>query len=156
MVLAAVLAVLVLSSILIGGGFVLLRGKGKKYFQKGRISSRPTTGLTNPLFQEGARPHQLSLRAIGCPSLLSTTAAPRDARPLVPGCPLLQEKPKPPTKPLPALKTKQPCNMAAGEALPPTPPAKPPALSFQPRAIPVLPQRGVPPKLALKPPASRR
>lgn len=35
MVLAAVLAVLVLSSILIGGGFVLLRGKGKKYFQKG-------------------------------------------------------------------------------------------------------------------------
>ena len=55
-----------------------------------RISSRPTTGLTNPLFQEGARPHQLSLRAIGSPSLLSTTAAPRDARPLVPGCPLLQ------------------------------------------------------------------
>ncbi|XP_040530708.1 disintegrin and metalloproteinase domain-containing protein 8 isoform X1 [Gallus gallus] len=163
MVLAAVLAVLVLSSILIGGGFVLLRGKGKKYFQKGRISSRPTTGLTNPLFQEGTRPHQLSLRAIGSPSLLSTTAAPRDARPLVPGCPLLQEKPKPPTKPLPALKTKQvaatcpkPCNMAAGEALPPTPPAKPPVLSFQPRAIPVLPQRGVPPKLALKPPASRR
>lgn len=35
MVLAAMLAVLVLSSILIGGGFVLLRGKGKKYFQKG-------------------------------------------------------------------------------------------------------------------------
>ncbi|POI33220.1 hypothetical protein CIB84_003028 [Bambusicola thoracicus] len=106
MVLAAVLAVLVLSSILIGGGIVLLRGKGKKYFQKG-ISSRPTTGLTNPVFQEGTRPHQLSRRAIGSPSLLSTTAAPRDARPLVPGCPLLQEKPKPPTKPLPALKTKQ-------------------------------------------------
>uniref|UniRef100_A0A8C2YCC2 ADAM metallopeptidase domain 8 n=1 Tax=Coturnix japonica TaxID=93934 RepID=A0A8C2YCC2_COTJA len=150
-----------------------------------RISSRPATGLSNPLFQEGARPHQLSRRTISSPSLLSTTAALRNARPLVPSCPLLQvgvdssllfsgpqEKPKPPTKPLPALKTKQvaatcpkvlvvscgwcrmgshltsltpchpsqPCNMAAGEPLPPAPPAKPLALSYQPRAIPALPQ----------------
>lgn len=55
-----------------------------------RISSRPAAGLTNPLFQEGTRPHQLSRCTIGSPRLLSTTAAPRDARPLVPNCPLLQ------------------------------------------------------------------
>uniref|UniRef100_A0A8C9EY46 ADAM metallopeptidase domain 8 n=1 Tax=Pavo cristatus TaxID=9049 RepID=A0A8C9EY46_PAVCR len=125
-----------------------------------------------------------------------------------------QEKLKPPTKPLPALKTKQvaatcpkvlvlgascgwchmgshltsltpchpyqPCNMAAGEPPPPTPPAKPLALSFQPCAIlappqvsctscpshflpgdlvptntPSLLQQGVP-MVALQPPASRR
>ncbi|NXL90111.1 ADAM8 protein, partial [Alectura lathami] len=177
-VLAAVLAVLALSSILLGGGIVLLRGKGKKYFQKGRISGRPTTGLTNPLFQDGARPRQLSRQAIGSPSLLSTTAAPRNARPLVPSRPAPQvgactpsrcgdeglepflsgpqEKPKPPSKPLPALKSKQPRSMAAEAPLPPAPPAKPPALLSQPRATLVLPQRGVPPKVALKPPAGRR
>ncbi|XP_015721658.1 disintegrin and metalloproteinase domain-containing protein 8 isoform X3 [Coturnix japonica] len=120
---------------------------GRRPCSPKRISSRPATGLSNPLFQEGARPHQLSRRTISSPSLLSTTAALRNARPLVPSCPLLQEKPKPPTKPLPALKTKQPCNMAAGEPLPPAPPAKPLALSYQPRAIPALPQQGVRPKV---------
>lgn len=35
MVLAAVLSVLALSSVLLGGGVVLLRGRGMRYFQKG-------------------------------------------------------------------------------------------------------------------------
>lgn len=35
MVLAAVLSMLALSSILLGGGVVLLRGRGMRYFQKG-------------------------------------------------------------------------------------------------------------------------
>lgn len=35
MVLAAVLSVLALSIILLGGGVVLLRGRGMRYFQKG-------------------------------------------------------------------------------------------------------------------------
>ncbi|NXD78382.1 ADAM8 protein, partial [Halcyon senegalensis] len=172
MVLAPVLAVLALLGILLGSGVVLLRGRKMRHFQKGRTSSGSAAGLANPLFQEGgqARPQrrQLSRLDIGHPNLLSSTAAPQDARPLgpcrpapqmggwgpssatycpwaPPWCPgeglwsLLssqQVKPKPPSKPLPALKTK---------AVPCSPP-KPPSVF----------QRGVPPKVALKPPLARR
>ncbi|OXB75319.1 UNVERIFIED_CONTAM: hypothetical protein H355_008625 [Colinus virginianus] len=75
----------------------------------------------------------------------------------------------------------KPCSMSAEELPPPAPPAKSLTILFQPRAIPALPQvsctscpshllpgdlvptdttsllqQGVPPKVALKPPASRR
>ncbi|NXE15360.1 ADAM8 protein, partial [Lophotis ruficrista] len=153
-VLAAVLAVLALCGVLLGSSVVLLRGRGTRHFQKGRTSSGPAASLANPLFQEAGRPrppqHQLSHRDIGHPSLLSSTAAPRDAQPLRPCRPApqhpgeglrsllsCQAKPKPPSKPLPALKSKAP-----GTALPCPPP-------------PVL-QQGVPPKVALKPPLAGR
>ncbi|NXI69927.1 ADAM8 protein, partial [Anseranas semipalmata] len=183
-VLAAVLAVLALSSVLLGGSIVLLRGRGTRYFQKGRISSRATAGLTNPVFQEGGRlrprSSQLSHHDISSPSLLSTTAAPRSTRPLVPGRPALQvtsqhpdeglksflscpqEKPKPPRKPLPALKNKEVGTtplLGTGGALspsPPVPPTQPPTLSSQLHASPALPQRGAPPKVAPKPLVARR
>ncbi|NXI57625.1 ADAM8 protein, partial [Chloroceryle aenea] len=187
MVLVPVLAVLALSSILLASGVVFLRSRRMRHSQKGRTSSSPAAGLANPLFQEGGqvRPHrrQLSRLDIGHPNLLSSTAAPRDARPLGPCCPAPQvrapssapaqgslcarlnhlpwllltlqppapvpqkAKPKPPSKPLPALKTKAPrCGEESpGLALPCSTP-KPP-LVFQ---------RGVPPKVALKPPLARR
>ncbi|NXS43277.1 ADAM8 protein, partial [Balaeniceps rex] len=162
-VLAAVLAVLALSGILLGIGIVLLRGRGMRHFQKGKTSSRPAAGLANPLFQDGGRPRhprQLSHHDIGHPNLLSSTVAPRDARPLRPCCPApqvppwhpgeglgsllssCQAKPKPPSKPLPALKSKTPCH---GEG--PPGPALP---------CPSVIQRGIPPKVALKPPPARR
>ncbi|KAM6130093.1 disintegrin and metalloproteinase domain-containing protein 8 [Phoenicopterus ruber ruber] len=143
-VLVVVPAVLVLS-ILLGSGVVLLRGRGMRHFQKGRTSSRPTAGLANPLFQEGGRTRpprrQLSRHDIGHPNLLSSTAAPRDARPLGPCRPAPQAKPKPPSKPLPALKSKA----LPGPADPRSPPAPPSVF-----------QQGVPPKVALKPPPARR
>ncbi|NXH76940.1 ADAM8 protein, partial [Hydrobates tethys] len=175
-VLAAVLAVLALSGILLGSSVVLLRGRGTRHFQKGRTSSRPAAGLANPLFQEGGqtRPprRQLSRHDISHPNLLSSTAALQDARPLGPhhpspqvrvpnrapawgslreglGCLLSshQAKPKPPSKPLPALKRKAPCHGEGppGLALPRPPPT--PSSIFQ---------QGVPPKVALKPPPARR
>ncbi|XP_035185847.1 disintegrin and metalloproteinase domain-containing protein 8 isoform X4 [Oxyura jamaicensis] len=167
MILAAVLSVLALSSILLGGGVVLLRGRGMRYFQKGplphRTSSRTTAGLTNPVFQEGSRlqppSSQLSHHDISSPNLLSTTAAPRSTRPLVPSCPVPQvpsrhpeglksllscpqERPKPPRKPLPALKSKELCGVVAGapSPSPPVPPTKPLTLSSQPCTSLVLPQ----------------
>ncbi|XP_051655576.1 disintegrin and metalloproteinase domain-containing protein 8 [Manacus candei] len=161
-VLAAVLAVLALASVLLAGGVVLLRARS---FQKGSSA----TGLANPLFQEGgrARPPRrlLSRQDIGQPSLVSSTVAPRAARaleprspspvltlrpPVPPGTPPAsprrppQAKPQPPRKPLPALKGRALCHGRGtpGPALPPTPPS-----AFQ---------RGVPPKVALKPPPARR
>ncbi|NXW21972.1 ADAM8 protein, partial [Circaetus pectoralis] len=171
-VLAAVLAVLGLSGILLGSGVVLLRGRGTRHFQKG-TSSGPAAGLANPLFQEGGRTRpprrQLSCHDIGHPNLLSSTAAPRDAKTLGPCRPALQvrelnkapaqgsprglglsshqAKPKPPSKPLPALKSKAQCR---GEG----PPG--PALPCSPMKPPSVFQRGVPPKVALKPPPARR
>ncbi|NXO55458.1 ADAM8 protein, partial [Aramus guarauna] len=176
-VLASVLAVLALSLTLLGGGMVLLRGRVTRHFQKGRTSSGPAAGLANPLFQEGGRSRpprrQLSHRDIGRPNLLSSTAAPRDARPLQPCRPapqvrelhnpaagqpswgeglrcLLsshQAKPKPPSKPLPALKNKALCSGKGppGPALP-RPPMTPSSVF----------QGGIPPKVALKPPPARR
>ncbi|XP_053928251.1 disintegrin and metalloproteinase domain-containing protein 8 isoform X2 [Cuculus canorus] len=211
-VLAAVLAVLALSGVLLGSGVVLIRGRKMRHLQKGRSSSGPAAGLANPLFQEGGRTRptrrQLSRCDIGHPSLLSSTAAPRDTRPLAPCRPApqvrarsrapvrgqllprrregglshpgfwltpqppaavaqvtspafpgrllqardlgllssLQVKPKPPSKPLPALKSKVlPRGGSPEPALPrplPTPPS--------------VPQPGIPPKVALKPPSARR
>ncbi|NXT28631.1 ADAM8 protein, partial [Syrrhaptes paradoxus] len=175
-VLAAVLAVLVLSGILLGSGVVLLRSRQMESFQKGRASSRSAAGLANPLFQEGGRTRpprrQLSHQDIGHPNLLSSTAAPRDARPLGPRPPAQQvreqsgalvggspgeglgfllssrqPKPKPPSKPLPALKSKASCR---GKGLPG--PALPHSLLTPPSVF----QQGVPPKVALKPPSARR
>ncbi|NXJ91957.1 ADAM8 protein, partial [Corythaixoides concolor] len=169
MALAAALAVLALSGILLGSGVVLLRGRGTRHFQKGRTSSGPAAGLANPLFQEGSRRgqpprRQLSRGDIGHPSLLSSTAAPRAARLLAPCRPDPQvrqlsgapargggsgsaPKPKPPSKPLPALKSKVPRRGEGppGAALPHHPPTPPSVL-----------QRGVPTKVALKPPLARR
>ncbi|NXF06456.1 ADAM8 protein, partial [Smithornis capensis] len=169
MVLAAVLAVLAVAGTLLACGMVLFRARS---FQKGS-SSVTATGLTNPLFQEGSRTRpprrQLSRRDIGQPSLVSSTVAPRGAqalgRSLRPGCPSFvpcptlgplggqardsglssqQVKPKPPSKPLPALRNKVLCHDEGprGPSLPPTPP-----LAFQ---------QGIPPKVALKPPPARR
>ncbi|NWI52620.1 ADAM8 protein, partial [Calyptomena viridis] len=165
-VLAAVLAVLAVAGTMLACGVVFLRARS---FQKGS-SSGTATGLTNPLFQEGRRTRpprrQLSRQDIGQPSLVSSTAAPRGAQAL--GCspsPVLtlqppapvprvtpaaspgwprQVKPKPPSKPLPALQNKVLCHGEGprGPSLPPTPPS-----AFQ---------RGVPPKVALKPPPARR
>ncbi|KAF1575488.1 UNVERIFIED_CONTAM: Disintegrin and metalloproteinase domain-containing protein 8, partial [Eudyptes pachyrhynchus] len=174
-VLATMLAVLALSGILLGSGVVLLRGRGTRHFQKGRTSSGPAAGLANPLFQEGGRTRlprrQLSRHDIGHPNLLSSTAAPRDAWALGPCHPApqvrelnralvrgslhgglrallsCQAKPKPPSKPLPALKSKASCH---GEG----PPG--PALPHPPPTPPSVFQRGVPPKVALKPPLARR
>ncbi|XP_075615164.1 disintegrin and metalloproteinase domain-containing protein 8 isoform X2 [Balearica regulorum gibbericeps] len=150
-VLASVLAVLALSGTLLGGGIVLLRGRGTRHFQKGRPSSGPAAGLANPLFQEGGRTRpprrQLSHRDIGHPNLLSSTAAPRDARPLEPCRPAPQVKPKPPTKPLPALKSKALCS---GKG----PPG--PALPHPPMTPSSVFQGSIPPKVALKPPPARR
>ncbi|NXK02211.1 ADAM8 protein, partial [Herpetotheres cachinnans] len=173
--LAAVLAVLVLAAIVLGSGVVLLRGRGMKLFQK-VTSSRPAAGLANPLFHEGGRVHpprrQLSHHDIGHPNLLSSTAAPQDARPLRPcrpapqlmtwgGGPFLwcpgkglwsllssrQAKPKPPSKPLPALKSKEP---SRGEG--PPGPALPHPLLTPPSVF----QQAVPLKVALKPSPARR
>ncbi|NXT31724.1 ADAM8 protein, partial [Pelecanoides urinatrix] len=174
-VLAAVLAVLALAGVLLGSGVVLLRGRGTRRSQKGRTCSGSAAGLANPLFQEGGRTRpprrQLSRHDIGHPNLLSSTAAPRDARPLGPCRPApqvrsrreprrrgaafglgsflssRQAKPKPPSKPLPALKRKAPCH---GEG----PPG--PALPRPPPTPPSIFQQGVPPKVALKPPPARR
>lgn len=53
-----------------------------------RTSGGPAAGLANPLFQEGGRTRpprrQLSRHDIGHPNLLSSTAAPRDAKTLGP------------------------------------------------------------------------
>ncbi|NXL67385.1 ADAM8 protein, partial [Chordeiles acutipennis] len=171
MVLVPVLAVLVLSGILLGSGMVLLRGRGMRHFQKGR-TSEPAAGLANMLFLETRPPHrQMSRRDIGHPNLLSSTAAPRDTRPLGPCCPdlpggpssapcpllgaqvrnlglsSLQVKPKPPSKPLPSLKSKEPCHGEGppGPALPQPPPTSPSVL-----------QLGISPEVALKPPQARR
>ncbi|NWY40066.1 ADAM8 protein, partial [Sylvia atricapilla] len=114
---------------------------------------------------------QLSRRDIGQPSLVSSTAAPRAARAhspvpalqppapgpqgtprappgwppkvtaLPPGLSPLQAKPKPPSKPLPALKSKVPSH---GE--------EPPGPSLPPAPF----QRCPPPKVALKPPPASR
>ncbi|NXA04296.1 ADAM8 protein, partial [Sapayoa aenigma] len=170
-VLAAVLAVLAVAGTLLVCGVVLLRARGVR---KGvpvshRSSSGTATGLANPLFQEGGRTRpprrQLSSKDIGQPSLVSSTVAPRGTRPprrspspvltLQPPAPVpqappaspgwpLQAKPKPPSKPLPALRNKVLCHGEGprGPSLPPTP-----SLAFQ---------RGVPPKVALKPPPARR
>ncbi|NXF38609.1 ADAM8 protein, partial [Nyctibius bracteatus] len=168
-VLAAVLAVLALSCILLGGGVMLLRGRGTWHCQKGRTSGRPAAGLANPLFQEGGRTRppcrQLSRHDIGRPNLLSSTAAPRDARPLGPHRPAPQvppwhpgkglvslfsshqAKPKPPSKPLPALTSKAPCH---GKQMPG------PALPHPPPTAPSVFQQSKPPKVALKPPLARR
>ncbi|NXG00165.1 ADAM8 protein, partial [Sakesphorus luctuosus] len=154
-VLAAVLAVLALAGTLLAIGVVLLRARSS---QKG--SSGTATGLANPLFQEGGRTRgprrQLSRHDIGQPSLVSSTVAPRGARTLrlghspspalapQPPTPAPQVKPKPPSKPLPALKGRVLCH-GEGSSGPPLPPATPSAF-----------QRGVPPKVALKPPPARR
>ncbi|XP_072725659.1 disintegrin and metalloproteinase domain-containing protein 8 isoform X3 [Ciconia boyciana] len=170
MVLVAVLATVALSGILLGSGVVLLRGRRMRHFQKGRTSRGPAAGLANPLFQEGGRmrsPHrQLSCHDIGHPNLLSSTVALQDAQPLGPCCltpqppaPVpqvtspaspgwpLQAKPKPPSKPLPALKSKAPCcgNGPSGLALP-CPPPTPPSVF----------QRGIPSKVAPKATPARR
>ncbi|NWS98922.1 ADAM8 protein, partial [Mionectes macconnelli] len=161
-ILAAVLAMLALAGTLLACGVVLLRARS---FQKGSSA----TGLANPLFQDGgqARPPRrlLSRQDIGQPSLVSSTVAPRAARALGPRSPSPvltlrppvpqgtppaspgrppQAKPKPPSKPLPALKGRVLCHGQGppGPALPPAPPS-----AFQ---------RGVPPKVALKPPPARR
>ncbi|XP_048801292.1 disintegrin and metalloproteinase domain-containing protein 8 isoform X6 [Lagopus muta] len=71
-VLAAVLAVLVLSSILIGGGIVLLRGKGKKYFQKGKApghTSCPAVPSAAPGCSVLRQPH--TMPGPLCPAALS-------------------------------------------------------------------------------------
>ncbi|NXT74083.1 ADAM8 protein, partial [Zapornia atra] len=155
LVLAAVLAVLVLCSALLICGVLLLRSRGMWRFQKGRTSGGPAAGLANPLFQEGgqarSRRRHLSLHDIGHPNLLSSTAAPRDAW-LLGSCrpaPQVRDsclsspqvKPKPPNKPLPALKSKVP----PGPALP-RPPMTPSSVF----------QGSVPLKTALKPPPARR
>ncbi|NXX22310.1 ADAM8 protein, partial [Podargus strigoides] len=172
--LAAVLAVLAVSGTLLGSSVVLLRGRGMRRFQKGRTSSGPAASLVNPLFQEGGQgrpPHrQLSHHDIGPPSLLSSTAVPRDAWPLGPCRPaprvrelngpgagrlswlgsLLsshQVKPQPPSKPLPALQSKAP---RRGKGLPG------PALPCSPPTAPTAFRPGVPPTVALKPPLARR
>ncbi|KAM7101992.1 disintegrin and metalloproteinase domain-containing protein 8 isoform 4-T4 [Ciconia maguari] len=170
MVLVAVLATVALSGILLGSGVVLLRGRRMRHFQKGRTSRGPAAGLANPLFQEGGRmrsPHrQLSCHDIGHPNLLSSTVALQDAQPLGPCCltpqppaPVpqvtspaspgwpLQAKPKPPSKPLPALKSKAPCcgNGPPGLALP-CPPLTPPSVF----------QQGIPSKVAPKATPARR
>ncbi|XP_041878017.1 disintegrin and metalloproteinase domain-containing protein 8 [Corvus kubaryi] len=161
-VLAAVLAVLALAGILLGSGVVLLRARAARRSHKGSSSGTPS-GLANPLFQEGGRTRpcrrQLSSRDIGQPSLVSSTAAPRPARaqspvlalqPSAPGPQVPprsppgwppQAQPKPPSKPLPALKSKVP---SQGEG--------PPAPSLPPAPF----QRCSPPKVALKPPPARR
>ncbi|XP_026707576.1 disintegrin and metalloproteinase domain-containing protein 8 [Athene cunicularia] len=151
-VVAAVLAVLALSGVLLGSAVVLLRGRGTRHFQKGRPTSGPTAGLANPLFPEGGRTRparrQLSRQDIGPPKLLSSTAARRDTRALGPCRPAPQaKKPKPPSKPLPALKSKVPCH---GEG--PPGPALPQSLLTPASGF----QRGVPSKVALKPPPARR
>ncbi|NXL51194.1 ADAM8 protein, partial [Podilymbus podiceps] len=156
------LAVLVLSAILLGGSVVLLRSWWTRHFQKGKTSSRPTAGLATPFFQEGGRTQpprcQLSGCDIGHPKLLNSTVVPQVARPLGPCHPALQvrepseaqahlglssqqAKLKPPSKPLPVLKSK----VLPGPSLPRSPP--PPASLFQ---------QGVPPKVALKLPPARR
>ncbi|NWI47607.1 ADAM8 protein, partial [Picathartes gymnocephalus] len=162
-VLAAVLAVLALAGVGLGSGVVLLRARAARCSHKGSSSGTPS-GLASPLFQEGGRTRpgrrQLSRQDIGQPSLLSSTAAPRAARahspapslqPSAPGpqgTPRAppgwppQAKPKPPSKPLPALKSKVPSH---GEG--PAGPSLPPAPSQQ---------RCPPPKVALKPPPARR
>ncbi|NWX46120.1 ADAM8 protein, partial [Steatornis caripensis] len=171
-VLVAVLAVLVLSGILLASGVVLLRGRGMKRFQKGRTSGGPAAGLANPLFQEGGWPRplrrQLSRHDIGHPNLLSSTMAPRATRPLGPCRPAPQVrelnraqhgaaggrraashpvKPKPPSKPLPALKSKAPRRDEGPRGLTiPDPPPTPPSIF----------QQSNPPKVALKPPPARR
>ncbi|NXL00545.1 ADAM8 protein, partial [Mesembrinibis cayennensis] len=169
MVLASVLAMLALASVLLGIGIVVLRGRGTRHLQKGRTSSGPAASLANPLFQEGSRMQrpcrQLSCHDIGHPSLLSSTAAPRDAWPLGPCRPAPQVPPwlpgkglgsllsshqvklKPPSKPLPALKSKAPCRDEGppGPALPCPPPTSPSVI-----------QQAVPLKVALKPPLAGR
>ncbi|NXJ85296.1 ADAM8 protein, partial [Trogon melanurus] len=146
-VLAAVLAVLALCGVLLVGGVVLLRGRGTRHFQKGRISGGPAASLANPVFQKGGRTqplhHQLSRQDIGHPNLLSSTAAPRDARLLRPCRPAPQAKPKPPSKPLPALKSKALCR-SEGQPAP------------APLTLPSAFQQDIPPKVALKPPLHRR
>ncbi|NXV11719.1 ADAM8 protein, partial [Cepphus grylle] len=163
-VVVAVLAVLALSGLMLGSGVVLLRGRGTRRFQKGRTSGGPAASLADPLFQAGGRtprPHrQLSRCDIGHPNLLSSTAAPGDARPLGPCRPAPQQgtrvspllsshqvKPKPPSKPLPALKSKALCN---GDGLPGL------ALPCPLLTTPLVLQRGIPPKVALKPPPPAR
>uniref|UniRef100_A0A8C3JK04 Tubulin gamma complex associated protein 2 n=1 Tax=Calidris pygmaea TaxID=425635 RepID=A0A8C3JK04_9CHAR len=93
-VLAVVLGVLVLSSILLGSSFMLLRGRVTRHFQKGRTSGGPTSALADPLFQEGGRMacprRQLSHHDISHPNLLSSTVALGNARPLAPCGPALQ------------------------------------------------------------------
>ncbi|NWS61601.1 ADAM8 protein, partial [Chunga burmeisteri] len=159
-VVPAVLAVLALAGIVVTS--VLLRGRGTKRFQKGRTSSGPAAGLANPLFQESSRTRssrrQLSHRDIGHPNLLSSTAAPRDAQTLRPCHPapqardsgLLsshQAKPKPPSKPLPALKSKALCRGEGSPGL---------ALPRSPLTSSSVFQQGLSPKVALKPPLARR
>ncbi|NXO99502.1 ADAM8 protein, partial [Certhia brachydactyla] len=162
LVLAAVLAVLALAGVGLVSGVVLLRARTARSSHKGSSSGTPS-GLANPLFQEGGRTRpgrrQLSRRDIGQPSLVSSTAAPGAARAHSPVLTLQpsapgphgpprspprwppQVKPKPPSKPLPALKSKEPSH---GEG-PPVP------------ALPPTPfQRCPPPKVALKPPPARR
>ncbi|XP_051474618.1 disintegrin and metalloproteinase domain-containing protein 8 [Apus apus] len=166
-VMVATLAVPLLGGILLGSAVVLLRGRAARRHHKG-TPSRPAAGLANPLFQESGRlpRQQLSHLDIGHPSLLSSTAAPRDTRPLWPCCPApqppapvpqaptpappgghLQAKPKPPSKPLPALKSKI---LSHGEG----PPG--PDLHQLPPAPPSVLQQGVPLKVALKPPPAWR
>ncbi|CAM4699869.1 disintegrin and metalloproteinase domain-containing protein 8 isoform X1 [Lepidochelys kempii] len=191
MVVAAVLTVVVLVAILTIGGFVFYKGNGKKYFQKGRIVTTTTNGLSNPLFQEGSNTrnvrHELQSCDISSPNLIATTSdlkSPRSvyvpmtpsrpppeppavassacqsslaypAKPVQVGVkpnvappPLVsakpkpaagEVKPKPPTRPLPELRSKQRkadklngCSMDGTKlsALP-IPPAKPTALMCQ-------------------------
>ncbi|XP_039337591.1 disintegrin and metalloproteinase domain-containing protein 8 isoform X2 [Mauremys reevesii] len=210
-VVAAVLTVVVLVAMLTVGGFVFYKGNGKKYFQKGRIVTNTTNGLSNPMFQEGSNTrnmrHELQSCDISSPNLISTTSdlkSPRTVyvpmtpsrpppeppavassvclsslaypakpvqvgvKPSVAPPPLVsakpkpasgEVKPKPPTRPLPELRSKQHkadklngCSMERTKlsALP-IPPAKPAALtcqSSQPQAASL--------KVALKPPASQR
>ncbi|KYO25205.1 disintegrin and metalloproteinase domain-containing protein 8 [Alligator mississippiensis] len=96
------------------------------------------------------------------PPALAASAHPR---PPVPPAKPTQVKPDPPSRPLPELKSKQfkegnqPGSTLAGVGTPsspslPIPPAKPAALKFQPSQH--QPQKGVSPKVALKPPATQR
>ncbi|NXJ72043.1 ADAM8 protein, partial [Rostratula benghalensis] len=162
-VLAAVLAVMVLFSILFGSSFMVLRSRVTRCFQKGQTSGGPAVGLADPLFKEVCPRRQLSHRDISHPNLLSSTVGLGNARPLRPCCPTLQVrelkgapargshgwqvKPKPPTKPLPALKNKAPYD---GEGLPG------PALPHPPLTTPLVLQQDVPLKVALKLPLPAR
>ncbi|XP_074856095.1 disintegrin and metalloproteinase domain-containing protein 8 isoform X2 [Carettochelys insculpta] len=209
--LAAVLTVAVLAAVLLVGGLVFYKGKGRQYFQKGRIVASTTNGLANPLFQEGSNPRngrrELQHRDIGSPSLIATTSdlrSPRSAhvsvapgrpppeppaaagsasrsasayparavqaavKPSVAPPPLVPAKPrpapgevtpKPPTRPLPELRSKQhKATQLNGNLVPPVLQPALPVLPAKPAALtcPSSQPQAVSSKVALKPPASSR
>ncbi|NXH90302.1 ADAM8 protein, partial [Edolisoma coerulescens] len=161
-VLAAVLAVLALAGILLGSGVVLLRARAARRSHKGTAAPRParahSPALTLPPPAPGPRvpprsppgwppqvpspPQRPPARPVGArPLLPAPLRAPPGARVRQAGLSSRQAKPKPPSKPLPALKGKAPSH---GEG--------PPAPTLPPAPF----QRCPPPKVALKPPPARR